>query len=199
MTLRLRAVRARLQDRDDQGVTLVELLVTMVILAIVGVIITTSYIATLRSIRYDDDEAQGLTDVRKVVERLGRDVRQARSIDPGADASQLVIWIDYDSDYKKDTIEIVTWELQAGVEAGHYDVVRSTPGGTEYRQATTLVSQLAFQYFDSANSAATAMPLTAGTSASVRLVRTQMTYNALLNGGSGDRDVTFATRLRNVS
>lgn len=185
--------------RDDRGMTLVELLVSMVLISIVGVVITTGYMSTLRGIRYDDDEAQGLSDVRKVVERLGRDVRQARSIDAGADASQLALWIDYDSDYKKDTNEVVTWRLQAGAEAGHYDVVRSVPGGAEYRQATTLVSQIAFQYFDSAAGSPTTLPLTSGTAATVRLVKTEMTYNALLAGGSGDRNVTFATRLRNVS
>jgi prepilin-type N-terminal cleavage/methylation domain-containing protein len=186
----------------DAGVTLVELLVVMVLLGVVSTMITSAYITTQRNVRHADDEAQGLSDVRKVVERLGRDVRAARSIAVGADANQLVLWIDYNSDYIQTMAETVTWELSASAEPGHYDVLRSVPGGAEYRQATTLVNDIAFNYSASADTSGSgiplAMPLSADDTARVRIVTTEMTYDALLSGGSSERTVTFASRLRNV-
>lgn len=164
--------------------SLVELLVVMVILSIVGALVTTSVISVSGTVRHDDDEARGLADVRKVVERLGRDVRQARSIAAGADANHLVLWIDYNSDYRQQAIETVTWQLRVGSAAGHFDVERSVQGGEVYRQATTLVSDIAFTYDRPAPD--------------TRLVTTSMAYDAVLESGTTQRTVTFANRLRNV-
>jgi prepilin-type N-terminal cleavage/methylation domain-containing protein len=85
---------------DDRGVTLVELLITMVLSVILGTILLTSVVSSQKLFRSNRNEAVGQTDIRTTIERLGRDIRNARALDAGADASNLVLWIDENSDYK---------------------------------------------------------------------------------------------------
>ncbi len=139
-----------------------------------------------------------------MVERLGRDIRQARSIEPGADANHLVLWVDSNSDYKAQPNETVTWQLAASAEPGHFDVLRTVNGAATCRQATTLVSDIGFCYQVSAPAAGgaascLAVPMTAAASSTARLVSTAMTYDAFLNTGTEERTVEFASQLRNVS
>lgn len=169
---------------DDKGTTLVELLVVMVLLGIVSSVALTAFVAASKALHRTDDEATGLADVRKVSERLGRDVRDARSVASGASASQLVLWVDYNSDYRQTTAETITWKLRTGAKAGQYDVVRQEGTGVEVVEANTLVSNLAFSYDLVA-------PKT-------RAVTTAMTYDAYIGNGAKQRTVNFVNRLRNA-
>ena len=83
----------------DTGITLVETLVAMVLLGVVGSITTAAVVSSHEVLRVNQDEGQGLQDTQTVIERLGRDIRQARGVDAGATGSQLVLWIDNNSDY----------------------------------------------------------------------------------------------------
>lgn len=171
--------------RDDAGVTLVELLVSMALIGVVGLLVTTATITTHRVVRHTDDESQGLSDAKVVSERLGRDLRDARGIASGADAHHLVLWIDFNSDYIQQSNETITWQLQPNASSpGHYDVIRTVQGQTQVVEARTLISDIAFTYSPAA-------PAT-------NLVTTSMTYDALLGQGATTRVVTFSTRLRNV-
>lgn len=189
----------------DDGVTLVELLVAVILLAAVGLVTTSAVVASHKQYRLADDEARGLADVRTVAERLGRDIRQARSIDPGASQSKLVLWVDHNSDYVRDPLsqphEIVTWELQSQEGSdGRYNVLRSTAGSDVRIQARTLVSDMAFEYFTIAGGSAlsAASGLSTVDAEQVRLVSVQLQYNAV-DGSAGDRVTEFTDRLRNVS
>ena len=129
----------------------------MIILGIVGSVTSAALINSHREHRLTSDEAQGLADVRVVVERLGRDIRQARSIDAGATSAKLVLWIDYNSDYIKDPVhqpdEIVTWQLQAqGGGSNQYNVLRQTTPTSVRVEARTLVSDISFHYFAASGS-----------------------------------------------
>ena len=134
--------------------------------------------------RTTDDEATGQTDVRTTIERLGQDVRNARSIDPGATASQLVLWIDGNSDYKT-ADEVVTWRLVASTE-GHFDVTRlrtarsrGPPGWSSASWPSATAS--------TARRPALATPLTAQASA-VRVVTSDIHYDAAAGrAGAGTR------------
>jgi prepilin-type N-terminal cleavage/methylation domain-containing protein len=186
-------MRPNRADRpDDAGVTLVELLVTMMLLAFVSGIILTAVINAHKLYRVDDDEARGLADVRVVVERLGRDLRDARGVETGATTSQLALWIDYDSDYRRDSTELITWKIvnETGsgtcVTVGHCNVVRTVQGGSDVVEARTLISDFAFSYDQAAPN--------------TRLVTVTMKYDAIRGiYGTGNRTVTFRDRLRNVA
>jgi prepilin-type N-terminal cleavage/methylation domain-containing protein len=187
--------KLRSQQRPDAGFTLVELLVAIVIMAMLGLALVTALHTTVRAEKTSDDESQGLSDIRAVTERMGRDIRSARAVSCDAAAwdttckSHLQLWIDYNSNYKIDTSsEIVTWELVSLGDGSHYKVTRTVNGVTTI-VARSLIVQVAFAY-DQAPTALSSSP--------TRTVTTTMTYDALVGLGTGSRNVSFTERLRNV-
>lgn len=199
MTQLLRRVR----QTADAGVTLVEVIVTMLLLGIVSTIVTTAVIQANQIVLHTRDETTGLTDVRNVVERLGRDVRDARgvvcdggladpsdatSVDPDCN-SHLQLWIDYDADYVVDNDEIVTWRLQAEPDGEHFSVLRVRGNGlggnvpVTQRSASTLVMRFAFTYD--------------ATPPASQMVRVGMRYDAEVGVGTDERQIAFSARLRN--
>ena len=188
------------RQRSDHGVTLIELLVTVMLLGVVGSIVTTAVIAFHRGVRTVDDESSGLADVRTGAERLSRDVRDARGVTVSTDANytatdkQLTIWIDENSDYQQQTSETITWKVvAAGI--GRYNLVRSVKDGKTTVQARSLVSSVAFRYYKADDSVGTATPTNA--TGYVR-VHVDMTYNDV-GVGIKDRHVVFDTRMRNTA
>lgn len=183
--------------RGDEGITLVELLVTMILLGVVSAGVVAAVANTGKLFRATDDESTGQTDVRATIERLGRDVRNARAVDPGATPSQLALWIDSDSDYIRDVEEIVTWRLVAN-STGKFDVTRLVNGQTS-RTARLVISDIAFCYQTTTGSPCLAAPLSTAIASQVRVVSSNITYDANLRAGStGSRSTTFSERLRNV-
>jgi prepilin-type N-terminal cleavage/methylation domain-containing protein len=183
----VRALRARLRGAEtaDAGVTLVELSVAIFLFGIVSTMFFTAFAVTGRTFTSVDDESTGLADVRKVSERLGRDVRNARGVDAGATASKLVLWIDSNSDYRRTADESVTWELRTiSGDADHFDVIRKQGTATEVVEARSLVSEIAFEYDVPA-------PAT-------QVVATTLNYDAFAGTGAAQRTLYFAERLRNA-
>jgi len=184
--------------------SLVELLVAMVLVSILGAIVSVAVMMSNKQVRIADDEATGLSDTRVVVERLGRDIRGSRGVDAGATKSNLVLWIDYNSDYIRSSTaqanEIITWAVVDNGSGVQYNTLRSTAGGQVQTQARTLVNQLAFCYLASAdiNAQCLPVPLSAANAAATKLVKVTLTYNALLNTGTASRTTTFTERIRNV-
>lgn len=185
--------------------SLVELLVAMVLISILGAIVSAAVLMSHKQVRIADDEATGLSDTRVVIERLGRDIRVSRGVDAGATDANLVLWVDYNSDYVRSASaqpdEIVTWSV-VDQGTGQYNTLRSTAGGEVQLQARTLVSDLAFCYLsapsdDPADCLTT--PLSATDAASTRMVKVTLQYDSALNYGTNERTTSFAERIRNVS
>lgn len=203
----LAAWRAESRARGDAGMTLVELLVGMSLIGVLGTVMVMGIRDNQQLHRTTVDESSGLADVKTVVERLGRDIRSARSVDPAATGSRLVLWIDTNSDYLKSNDEIVTWQLvEATDSTGHYNVLRQTEGGQPKIQARTLITNLAFCYWTQAgdpNATSCAgslpVPLSVTSAGLVRLITTTTTYDAITTTGTKSRQVSFSSRLRNVA
>lgn len=200
MTTRLRSA----VGTADRGMSLIELLVTMILMAVVGSLVLGAVIQSTRILVRTDDEATGLGDAKVVLDRVGRDIREARSTecdgglaDPTDPTStdpdcrfHLQLWIDSNSDYARQETEVVTWRLQKNPDGIHYDVwrVQGTGAGgtpqTARRQASSLVVQTVFTYdtadFDK-----------------VELIKVGMTYDAIVGQGADLREVGFSARLRN--
>ena len=66
---------------NEEGLTLIELLVTMILLAIVSSLMVAAVTQTVRVLTHTDDEARGLNDAKVILDRLGRDVREARGVE----------------------------------------------------------------------------------------------------------------------
>jgi prepilin-type N-terminal cleavage/methylation domain-containing protein len=182
--------------RGEDGYTLVELLVSMVILAMLGMALVIGVVTSVRAETVGTDESNGLGDVRTVIERLGRDIREARAVtcdgaawDPTCQ-SHLQLWIDYNSNYEIDSAtEIVTWQLTPLGDGIHFEVTRTVNGVTSV-VARSLIVQVAFTY-DSQPTSAETSPTTT--------VTTTMTYDTLVGIGTGSRQLNFTERLRNVA
>jgi len=184
--------------------TLVELLVSIVLLGVVSALVSSAVVQAQRLFVRNDDEGRGLADAKIVLERLGRDVREARealcdggladtsvptSADPNC-AAHLQVWIDDNSDYLQQPSEVVTWRLRKAQDGSHFDVLRIQGNGlsgnvpTTTVLATSLIVRTLFTYD-------TAVPQNA------TLVNVSMKYDAIVGAGSDIREAVFSARLRN--
>lgn len=76
---------------DERGVTLVELLVVVVLMALVGGVLVSGVVANERVTRQVQERTYTSTDLQTVVERMGRDIRAADPVQAVVGASSLQI------------------------------------------------------------------------------------------------------------
>jgi type II secretory pathway pseudopilin PulG len=186
--------RVRAHRATDAGITLVELLVTMILLAVVSTLVTSAVINAAQGLTHADDETTGLSDAKVILERMARDAREARSLVCDGAAGDvncqyhLQLWIDSNSDYVKQSNEIVTWKLLPDADGTHFDVYRiqgSGAGAVTKREASTLIVQTLFGYE------------TGKTIDQSQIVYITMRYDAIVGRGTAQREVVFTARLRN--
>lgn len=195
--------RDRSREDRDAGLTLIELLMTMILMGVVSSLVVGAVIQASRVLTHVDDEEQGLQDAKVILDRLGRDIREARSAecdggladltdatsaDPGC-AAHLQLWIDSNSDYARQPAEVVTWRLQTNPDGEHFDVWRIVGSGAVHRQASSLIVRIAFTYKDGLGN--TVSP------ADACEVALRMQYDAITGRGAAIREVAFAARIRN--
>jgi prepilin-type N-terminal cleavage/methylation domain-containing protein len=184
----------RLHGGGEAGVTLIEMLVTMILLGVVGTLVTSAVVNASTGLIHTDDENKGLQDAKVILDRMGRDVRQARGVvcdaaaaDPTCQA-HLQLWVDSNSDYVKSNNEIITWELEQDADGEHFDVYRITGLGAtavKQRQASTLIVQTVFVY-----EAGKAIDKS-------QVVQIGLKYDSKVGIGTKERQVAFTARLRN--
>lgn len=204
---------------DDHGMTLIELLVAMTLLGVVSSLVVVGVRDAVRVLTQSDDENRGLQDAKVILDRLSRDIRQARGVvcsdpapatgDPVVDASGLPtrcpdyvqLWIDDDSDYLEDASEVVTWELSPNADGVHFDVWRckgtlgsnacdgSATGVERKLQASALIVRTLFNYADVAGNPVQPEAAT--------LVRLRMDYDAIVGRGVDVKQASVSARLRN--
>lgn len=189
----------------DAGVSLIEVVITLALTSVLGLMIVYAVQSNSKLHRDTIEESSGLADVKVVVERLGRDIRAARSVDPAATASRLVLWIDSNANNARDLGEEVTWEVTPGPSGTQFNVLRQTTSGQPTVQAQTVVDDLAFCYWSESIAAPSAdctgsfaVPLSSTDAAKTRLITTTLTYDANTSGGVKTRTETFSSRLRNA-
>lgn len=191
--------RQQQRGGPDGGMTLIELLVAMVLLGVVSSLAAVGVQQASRVLRHTDDENRGLQDAKVILDRLSRDIRQARGVVcDGADGDtycreHLQLWIDSDSDYIQDPQEVITWRLadSEDPEDDHFDVWRvqgvspATP--TKRLQASSLIVKTLFYYDVGANR----------DPSSARVVSLEMEYDALVDQGVSRKKAAVSVRLRN--
>ncbi len=188
----MRRLRRRLDA--EEGVSLLELVIVMALLTVIGSLLATSLSSSSEAAAHIDDQDRGLADLRVVTERMSRDLRAARAVDTGATESQLTLWIDDNSDYRRQPDESVTWRIpDGGPDVRQYDVERivGDPATSTAIQVVgkSLVSRIAFSYY-----ADQAMV----TPSAARSVRVSMLYDAIVDAYATPKQVDFEVRLRNV-
>jgi prepilin-type N-terminal cleavage/methylation domain-containing protein len=191
----MRWLRSRLHAQS--GMTLIELLVAITLLGVVSSLVVTGVQQAGRVLVHTDDENRGLQDAKVILDRLSRDIRQARGVVcDGADGDtycteHLQLWIDDDSDYIEDPEEIVTWILEDNEDGVHFDVWRiqgvapATP--TKRLQASALIVKTLFSYDVGPNT----------DPSPARVVSLKMQYDAIVGRGVSIKEAAVSVRLRN--
>jgi prepilin-type N-terminal cleavage/methylation domain-containing protein len=177
--------------------TLIELLVAMTLLGVVSSLVLVGVQQASRVLTHTDDENRGLQDAKVILDRLSRDIRQARGVvcdGAGGDSycrQHLQLWIDEDSDYLQDPDEVVTWKLEDNTDGEHFDVwrVQGVSPATPVRrlQASALIVKTLFSY----DVGADVDPSPA------RLVSLKMQYDAIVGRGVEIKEAAVSVRLRN--
>lgn len=68
---------SRRREPDDAGVSLIEILVTLSVMSVVMVVATTGILQTYRTLAATESAAQGQAELRRVYQRLDKEVRYA--------------------------------------------------------------------------------------------------------------------------
>lgn len=122
----MRAAQRRTSP-DDDGFTLVEVLVAMVLFGVLSTVLLGFAISTARVTEGIRARADVTEESRLAVERMSRELRQASSIDrveirgvAGSTTTALTLWVDFDGDGLRDPAatdpEVLTyrWEPDTG-------------------------------------------------------------------------------------
>lgn len=170
--------------RGETGATLVEVLVTILLMGIVTAIATPALLSGINVLNHTDDDTQGLSDIRFFVERMSRDLRGARKVYTGSTASELRIWVDHNANYRAEPEENITWRLELHGSGPHFDVVRETGAGVSEIASQTVVNGMTFAYTPAPEA--------------TRFVRVSVEYDARPGRDASIKTAGFDIRLRNV-
>jgi prepilin-type N-terminal cleavage/methylation domain-containing protein len=205
---------------DARGVTLIELLVAMSLLGVVSALVLVGVQGAVRVMTHTDDENRGLQDAKVILDRLSRDIREARGVvcdadppesgDPVLDGAGLPIrcpdyvqlWIDDDSDYLEDAAEVVTWQLSENGDGVHFDVWRCQGALAENDPCDGSAVGVERRLQASALIVRTLFGYADATGAAVQpedatLVRLKMDYDAIVGRGIDLKQASVSARLRN--
>lgn len=153
----------------DQGFTMIELLVGMVLLGIIGSLLLGSVLGAQKVVQDTQDNGDLVGDTRLAMERLVRELRQAGTIDAvtlpasAGEPTAITFWADFDND-------------------GARDVDAADPEVLTYRYAPA-TGQLTLTV-DDANGAAVTTPVLAGnvTGFELQLRSSQWQYDTDADG-----------------
>jgi Tfp pilus assembly protein PilW len=175
----------------DDGISLAEMLIGMFLTAVLGLIVMQAFIASSKGARHVADDGIVQQQQQTTAERLTRDLRVARGIDSTSTASQLVIWVDSNSDYARETGEVITWKLATA--SGQCRLTRATDAGTNQIISFTIANAgcaTAFAYYDGTGAVAT--------SATATRVDVDLSFQNRYSSAPARRS-QFSVRMRNVA
>jgi hypothetical protein len=178
----------------------VELVVVMALVGVIAAISASALFSVHVVAGRTDDESRGLSDMKIVVERLSRDLRGARGVElhPLSDQTQLVIWIDGNSDYQRVPSEVFTWKLEPGTNPGLYNVIKESGTGLQQIVGYSLISDIAFTYAPGQCVAPPCSEFGPAPTSDTNTVRVEMSYDAIPGLHSSPKYVGFKVRLRNA-
>lgn len=168
----MKLFRSRLH-RGEDGLTLVELLVSMLLMSIIATALVTGMTTAMRSANLHRDDDRAVQDLRHAKERLTRELRAITEL-TAASASSVTFWLDEDADGTADVGETITWEITAGGV-----LLRSTDTGDSAPVVSNLVSGSSGFTFDATEVGeirriAVALTAAVGSSDGTRSIQTEI-------------------------
>lgn len=173
--------------RTEAGFTLVEMLVTILIMGVVTGAITTVTVSMLRNQTFQEQMTQAQDEARHVFERIRPELRSARRVEAGT-SGKAELWVDDNFDGLVQDSELVTYEVRLLTSnPDRYEVVRFTaePSSTPTRVAGVLRNPDPFDYIL--------------TPPATRAITLDFTYDVETTRGPQALHVSTTVRLRNVS
>ena len=129
--------------KSDDGITLVELSISSLILLVISAIMLTALMMVSRTNQIVAEDTESLTTARIARQRIERELRQADEVLAASSATSLALWLDTNNDGVKDLEELITWSFADidGVPGGKAELTRSVadpsvgaqPNGLHYR------------------------------------------------------------------
>lgn len=178
----------RLQ-RDERGITFVEMMVATAISAMVGSLLIAALSMVTRVDRFTREDSEALGELRTASERFQKEMRQARKIydasnAPASTATTVHFWVDYNLDNQQNASERIIWRFEtmsSGMRLVRTTKAKedATPPEPPFIEAIGLVSGSSFAYAP-APPDTTAVTLTlradisSGSQPSGRAIRTQV-------------------------
>lgn len=137
--------------RDQEGFTLVEMLIVMVILGVVTAVTTSAIITMSRSDQFTEEVRQVTDEGRVSMDRARKELRGGRRVLAGSTASHLYWWVDQNQNGEPEPAERVHY-CAAPLDAdtcvaptagtGEYRLIRYTDdSGTDYRTLAATLRQ----------------------------------------------------------
>jgi prepilin-type N-terminal cleavage/methylation domain-containing protein len=180
---------------DDRGATLVELLVTMLVVGLVASAITATGVSFLRAERLSNGTRDNMDAARIAIERIRPDLRQARFImthSPSGIAtssSAVALWVDRNQDQIQQPDEQIVFRLR---EVGGVGVLERVVESNSTPQ--TLVGGLALASSSFSFNHPAGRPVSAST-----VVTITLTLSKSPHSGARPLQVQEQVRLRNVA
>jgi Tfp pilus assembly protein PilW len=171
---------------SESGMTMPELLVGMVLTGVVTGLLVLFVATTHRAYRHTDQDSEALGSLRTAIDRVEKEIRQARRVYSDSTGRKLRVWVDSDGDNQQDLEERVTWEVETVSGVGHLTRITEEAGATKRTLVRNLVAADAFSYNSSPVSDATLVTISLGADANTT------------SEGPGARTVTTKVRLRNA-
>lgn len=165
--------------RDERGITLVELSVSMLVTSLLGALMVVWFSAGAGSETSHRSYDEAIADLREVSDRISREVRGAGYLTSASPAS-LTLWLDGNRNGAEDAGETITWTIAGATMTRSTDVV-----GESAVLATRLGEGSGFT-FDSTDAAA------------VTRVTLTLTADATTRAGIDQIEQTVEIYLRNA-
>lgn len=183
---------------DERGLSVIELLVGLVLSTAVLGLLTGALGVVTRTDTAHSDHSRALASLRTTVERLGKEVRQARRVYTDSTCRQLHFWVDHDQDETTSPDERITWKL-VPVDGSRAELHRTTDetGANGVPLVTDFVTGDVFAYGDETTPPEESSDPCVSDAASI--VALEFTADVDPSKHIGPRTVRTEVKLRNVA
>jgi prepilin-type N-terminal cleavage/methylation domain-containing protein len=178
---------------DETGMTLPELMVSLIILGIVSTMVMSGAIAIFRSSRVQNQDYDTLGALRNAVGFMERELREGRRMYASSTSQDLTIWVDHDRDLVEEDDDVIRYLISDEDGDGTYELRRTTNAGTTQILARYLTPTSHFEYRDDVSDLGYDNPAVTNTS----VIVIELTADSPGTAGPA-RNVETQVRLRNV-
>jgi prepilin-type N-terminal cleavage/methylation domain-containing protein len=178
---------------DDAGMTLAEVMVSLILFAMISTLVMSGAIAIFRSSRVQNQDYDTLGALRNAVGFMERELREGRRLHASSTSQDLTLWVDHDHDLVEEDSDVVTYLISDEDADGTYELRRTLNDGTTQILARYLSSTSHFEYRDDVSDLGYGNPAVTNTS----VIIIELTADSPGTAGPA-RNIETQVRLRNV-